>query len=88
MWIGLIEPGGILLVEDKELNRKVVRIVLKAQGYKVLEAQDAEDTLKILQAETPDLILMDIALPGTMDGEELTRQIKAEPHVSLRSTAS
>lgn len=72
----------ILLVEDKDLNRKVVRIVLKAKGYKVLEATAAEETLEILQAETPDLILMDIALPGGTDGEELTQQIKADPRWS------
>lgn len=69
----------VLLVEDKELNRKVVRIVLKAKGYKILEAAAAEETLELLQTETPDLILMDIALPGGMDGEELTQQIKADP---------
>ena len=66
----------ILVVEDMELNRKVVRIVLKAKGYEVLEAVDADEALAILQAGLPDLILMDIALPG-LSGEELTRQIKA-----------
>ncbi len=68
----------VLVVEDIEMNRKVVRIVLKANGYEVLEASQAEEALEILGAETPDLILMDIALPG-MSGEELTRQIKANP---------
>ena len=68
----------ILVVEDIELNRKVVRIVLKAKGYEVIEAVGAEEALAILQTETPDLVLMDIALPG-MSGEELTRQIKANP---------
>ena len=66
----------ILVVEDVELNRKVVRIVLKAKGYEVLEATDAEEALAILRAGLPDLILMDIALPG-ISGEDLTRQIKA-----------
>ena len=66
----------ILVVEDIELNRKVVRIVLKAKGYEVLEAVDAEEALALLQAGLPDLILMDIALPG-ISGEDLTRQIKA-----------
>ena len=68
----------VLVVEDIDMNRKIVRIVLKAKGYEVLEATHAEDALAILQAETPDLILMDIALPG-MSGEDLTRQIKANP---------
>ena len=66
----------ILVVEDIEMNRKIVRIVLKAKGYEVLEAVDAEEALIMLQDGLPDLILMDIALPG-LSGEELTRQIKA-----------
>lgn len=66
----------ILVVEDIEMNRKIVRIVLKAKGYEVLEAVDAEEALIMLQNRLPDLILMDIALPG-LSGEELTRQIKA-----------
>ena len=68
----------VLVVEDMEINRKVVRIVLKAKGYEVIEAAHAEEALEILQAGTPDLILMDIALPG-VSGEDLTRQIKANP---------
>lgn len=70
---------SVLVVEDKELNRKVVRIVLEAEGYEILEATTAEETLQILNAKTPNLILMDIALPGGVDGEKLTRQIKTAP---------
>lgn len=66
----------ILVVEDVEMNRKIVRIVLKAKGHEILEAVDADEALAILQVELPDLILMDIALPG-ISGEDLTRQIKA-----------
>lgn len=69
---------SVLVIEDKELNRKVVRIVLEAEGYIILEATTAEETLQILDAKTPDLILMDIALPEGVDGEELTRQIKTD----------
>ncbi len=70
---------SVLVVEDKELNRKVVRIVLESKGYEMLEATNAEETLQILNAKTPDLILMDIALPGGVDGENLTKQIKTHP---------
>ena len=66
----------ILVVEDVEMNRKIVRIVLNAKGYEVLEAVDADEALAMLQIGLPDLILMDIALPG-ISGEDLTRQIKA-----------
>lgn len=68
----------VLVVEDIEMNQKVVRIVLKAKGYEVLEAAHAEEALEILQTDLPDLILMDIALPG-MNGDDLARQIKANP---------
>ncbi|MCZ6679403.1 MAG: response regulator [Candidatus Poribacteria bacterium] len=68
----------ILVVEDIEMNRKVARIILAARGYEVLEAANAEEALEILRSQIPDLILMDIYLPG-MSGKDLTRQIKANP---------
>ncbi len=69
---------SILVIEDQELNRKVVRILLQSKGYKVIEAVNASEALVCLAQEVPALILMDIALPG-QSGEELTRQIKANP---------
>lgn len=69
----------ILVIEDQELNRKVVRIVLQSEGYDVLEATNADEGLRFLEEDNPALILMDIALPG-QSGEELTRQIKANPN--------
>ena len=66
----------ILVIEDQELNRKVVRIVLQSKGYTVLEATDATEALASLEDAIPQLILMDIALPG-QSGEDLTRRIKA-----------
>ena len=72
-------PHQILVIEDQELNRKVVRIVLQSEGYVVLEATNADEALRFLEKDEPVLILMDIALPG-QSGEELTRQIKANPN--------
>ena len=71
-------PKRILVIEDQELNRKVVRIVLQSKGYTVVEATDAMEALACLEEEEaiPHLILMDIALPG-QSGEDLTRRIKA-----------
>ncbi|MXZ01144.1 response regulator [Candidatus Poribacteria bacterium] len=66
----------ILVIEDQELNRKVVRIVLQSRGYTVVEATDAIEALASLEDARPHLILMDIALPG-QSGEDLTRRIKA-----------
>ena len=66
----------ILVIEDQELNRKVVRIVLQSKGYTVVEATDAVEAIASLENAIPQLILMDIALPGE-SGEELARRIKA-----------
>jgi two-component system cell cycle response regulator DivK len=68
----------ILIVEDNEKNLKLVRDVLQAKGYRTLEAGSAEDGLRIARGETPDLILMDIQLPG-MDGIAALRALRAEP---------
>jgi two-component system cell cycle response regulator DivK len=66
----------ILLVEDQEDNRRIMRDLLSASGYQLVEANDGEQGLALAQSEVPDLILMDIQLPG-LDGYEVTRRIKA-----------
>src|SRR5262245_34999424 len=68
----------ILIVEDNEKNLKLVRDVLQAKGYKTLEAGTAEDGLRIARGQAPDLILMDIQLPG-MDGIAALRVLRAQP---------
>lgn len=66
----------ILIVDDNPTNLKLVFEILESKGYKVDRAVDAESALNILKSSSPDLILMDIALPG-MDGLTLTRMLKA-----------
>lgn len=68
----------ILVVDDNATNLKLASVVLEMEGYEVLHAEDADDALARLHESVPDLILMDIALPG-MDGLELTRLIKTNP---------
>jgi two-component system, cell cycle response regulator DivK len=68
----------ILYVEDNPENRLLVRRVLMAEGFNVLEADNAMHALKTLHDQKPDLILMDINLPE-MDGYALTHQIKNTP---------
>ena len=67
----------ILIVDDHPTNLKLASEVLQAAGYEVQCAADAEQALVALQQALPDLILMDIALPG-MNGLELTRQLKED----------
>ena len=66
----------ILIVEDEEDNRTILRDVLSTVGYELIEALNGEDGVKLAQSERPDLILMDIQLPK-MDGYEATQQIKS-----------
>jgi CheY-like chemotaxis protein len=68
----------ILIVDDHPVNLKLVSGVLEFEGYRVLKAADAEEAQTVLAKTRPDLILMDLALPG-MDGLRLTRQLKASP---------
>ena len=71
----------ILLVEDNPINRKLARNVLRSQGFEVLEAPTGEEALEMLRRQRPDLILMDLQLPG-MDGLEVTRRVKADPDMA------
>lgn len=66
----------ILVIDDNPTNLKLASDLLEFANYEVLEAEDAEQALRVIQQTPPDLILMDIALPG-MDGLTLTRQLKA-----------
>lgn len=68
----------ILLVEDNEMNRDMLSRRLKRSGFEVMLAIDGEECMTSLKAVVPDLVLMDINLPGR-DGYELTREIKGNP---------
>jgi len=68
----------ILVVEDQEDNRRIMRDLLTSAGYEVIEAVTGEEVVAAADTHRPDLILMDIQLPG-LDGYEATRQIKANP---------
>jgi two-component system cell cycle response regulator DivK len=68
----------ILVIEDHEENRRLLRDLLTSFGYELVEAVTGEDGVIAAENERPDLILMDIQLPG-IDGYETTRRIKANP---------
>lgn len=71
-----MNPGRILVVEDNPKNLKLVRDVLLFSGYEVIEATSGEDGVALAASEEPDLILMDLQLPG-IDGAEALRRIRA-----------
>ena len=68
----------ILVVEDQEDNRQILRDLLSANDYDMLEAENGEEALAAVKKQRPDLILMDIQLP-VLDGYEATRRLKADP---------
>jgi two-component system, cell cycle response regulator DivK len=71
-----MNPGRILVVEDNPKNLKLLRDVLQFSGYEVIEATSGEDGVRLAASEEPDLILMDLQLPG-IDGAEALRRIRA-----------
>jgi two-component system cell cycle response regulator DivK len=71
----------ILLVEDNEMNRDMLSRRLQRKGFEVIVAVDGEDGVARAAADRPDLVVMDMSLPG-IDGWEATRQLKAAPETS------
>ena len=82
----------ILVVEDNETNRYLINFMLKKKGYEVINAETGEEGVELVIKEKPDLILMDIQLPG-IDGYETTKRIRKSkeggkvPIVALTSYA-
>jgi two-component system cell cycle response regulator DivK len=68
----------ILVVEDDADNRRIVVKVLTLEGYEILEATDGRSAIEVALDEHPDLIIMDLAMPG-LDGWEASRRLKADP---------
>ena len=81
---------SILVVEDQADNRRILRDLLSSVGYEILEAVTGDEGVTVAVTQHPDLILMDIQLPG-IDGYEATRRIKADPalyHIPIIAVTS
>lgn len=69
----------VLVVDDQKEIRRLVEIALRVGDYQVFQAESGEDAVEIAKKEKPDLIIMDIMMPGHMDGLEATKIIKNDP---------
>ena len=69
----------ILIVDDQVEVRELVEVTLRVDDYEIFQAESGERAIEIARAEKPDLIIMDIMMPGGMDGLEATRIIKGDP---------
>jgi DNA-binding response OmpR family regulator len=78
----MIPNQSILVVDDEETIREVVRRYLEREGFKVIEAADGFEALDVIRTDCPDLIILDLMLPG-IDGLSLTHHIRQDRHVPI-----
>ncbi len=69
----------ILIVDDQLEVRELVEVTLRSDDYQILQAESGEKAIELAKSEKPDLIIMDVMMPGGMDGLEATRTIKNDP---------
>jgi DNA-binding response OmpR family regulator len=74
------KPFSILIVDDEDMIRSLLRLTLVRAGYEVVEAESGEEGVTIVQVQKPDLVLLDVMMPG-MDGFSVCRQIRQDPLV-------
>ena len=71
----------ILIAEDYDDNRELLRLLLKSAGYQVLEARNGQECLDVARSSRPDLIMVDLSMPN-MDGWEVCRRLKSDPQTA------
>ncbi|MBA4112298.1 MAG: two-component system response regulator [Verminephrobacter sp.] len=73
----------ILIVEDHADIRRLIRMTLEFENYEIHEAVNADEGLQAVRQSRPDLLLLDIMLPGSMDGLDLCRLVKSDPTLGM-----
>ena len=71
----------VVVADDDTITRSIINLKLKSRGYNVITASDGTEALRVIEAESPDLVVLDAMMPG-INGFELLRQIKATPKTS------
>ncbi len=69
----------ILIVDDQREVRELVEVTLRADDYQILQACSGKEAIEVVRTEKPDLVIMDITMPGEIDGLEATRLLKKDP---------
>ncbi len=69
----------ILIVDDQKEIRELVEVTLRLEDYKIFQAKNGDEAIKLARAEKPDLVIMDVMMPGGIDGLEATRVLKNDP---------
>lgn len=78
---GPVAPARILVVEDNSLNRQLVHDLLELRGHHVIEAATVEEARALLDGEPPDLLLLDVQIPGG-GGEAVIREVRLRPRLA------
>lgn len=76
-----LSPPAILVVEDDDDNRLMMKVMLKMKGYRVVEARDGEEALRVMEEDPPGLIMTDLQLPG-LSGFALAHRVRQTPTLS------
>jgi len=76
---GSMQLKKILLVDDQEDVQRLLSLVLNSEGRLLLHAFDGEQALRVAEREKPDLVLLDVMMPGGLDGFEVARRLRASP---------
>ena len=79
--------ASILVVDDEDMIRSLLRLILVREGYEVMEAENGEDALSMVREEKPDLVLLDVMMPG-MDGFTVCERLRQSPARDVPSCTS